>query len=538
MPRAAAGLRGGPVAAHHEAQMRRSIVSAGRCVVSVEAGAWTVVAVVEDAGGAGSPAVIEAIVAEAVAATIASDAAPSGWPAQIAARISEPLTARRGGAPPWLLYAGLVIGGLTAHVCTAGDLRVHLLQDGRVLRASRDHVLANESPAWVRAHYGDSLLPAQGSVVSRSLGRSMLPPESVEWPLAGAWSIVVASSAIHGHRPPEAYAAALAEAPAECADGAAWVRIAGVDTAVAEAVARAAGDPAVLYAWAGGATLTPAQCRAVGEALAAMIDPYLEAYEGDDDEIEDRAEGWRRRAAALQIEGGAPWELEMRGRENLTGDGGTFFFLEATIVCLEEAESAGFTLLRPVEAALEWPAAAAREEALRLAEETLRRIRGIEEVAARVADAERALAQVRAAAEADREGACAASHEALQRVCRRLRRERDGAIADAEEEGTDPDANAEAYRLQIAVCVAEVVLAAIAASPDFRQIFGAVPFHSTGRVGLGYPMFALESCRERYYSLTDAGFDELFNGDSDDEAKVARRGIEALLRASLRAARG
>lgn len=538
MSRGAVGLRGGPVAAHHEAHMRTSIVSAGRCVVRVEAGAWTVVAVVEDAAGAGSPAVIEAIVAEAVAASVASDAAPSGWPGQIAARISEPLAAGREGAPPWLLYAGLAIGESVAHVCTAGDLRVHLLQEGRVLRVSRDHVLANESPAWVRAQYGDSLLPAQGSVVSRSLGRSMLPPESVEWPLSGAWSIVVAASAIHGHRPPEAYVAALAEAPAECADGAAWVRIAGVEAAVAEAVARAAGDPAVLYAWAGGAALTSVQCRAVGEALAAMIDPYLEAYEGDDEEIEERAEDWRRRAAALQIEGGAPWEVEMRGRENLTGDGDTFFFLEATIDCLEEAESAGFTLLRPVEATLEWPAAAAREEALRLAEDTLQRIRGIEEVVAQVADVARALAQVRAAAEADREGACAASHEALERACRRLQRARDRAIADAQEASTDPDANAEAYQLQIAVCVADVVQAAIAASPDFRAIFGAVLFHSTGRVGLGYPMFALESCLERYYSLTDAGFDELFNGDSDDEAKVARRVIEALLRASLRAARG
>jgi hypothetical protein len=95
------------------------------------------------------------------------------------------------------------------HVCTAGDIRVHLVRGGSVVRSTRDHVLANESPEWVRATYGGVPLGHHATMVTRTLGSCALPPEKEEWPAKSPFSVLVCSSAHHRHREPNVYAEEL-----------------------------------------------------------------------------------------------------------------------------------------------------------------------------------------------------------------------------------------------------------------------------------------------------------------------------------------
>jgi hypothetical protein len=165
-----------------------------------------------DSGQGGTPGATARLLSETGAQRTA-DSPPGAWPVRVASAIRARLTnARQERDPAWILFAGLEVVQGTVHVCTAGDIRVHLVKDGSVLHTTRDHILANEPLEWVRASYEDIDLQAQGTILSRNLGSCALPPVEVAWSAAAPFSILVCSSEHQQHRSPEAYASRLLEA--------------------------------------------------------------------------------------------------------------------------------------------------------------------------------------------------------------------------------------------------------------------------------------------------------------------------------------
>jgi hypothetical protein len=179
-----------------------------------------------DAGQGSTPGATARLLSEAAAQSTA-DSRPGTWPVRLASSIRARLTnARQENDPAWILFVGLEVVQGTVHVCTAGDIRVHLVKDGTVMHTTRDHILVNEPLEWVRATYQDIDLQAQGTILSRSLGSCALPPTEVAWSAAAPFSILVCSSEHHQHRAPDAYASRLLEAllspagePGESEDG-------------------------------------------------------------------------------------------------------------------------------------------------------------------------------------------------------------------------------------------------------------------------------------------------------------------------------
>jgi len=186
-----------------------------RGVLLVMDGEWTLLAAAEDAMSAGAPGAVRRLLAEAAAECLAGGGGPAGWPSRLADRLGERLRRKAAGEPAWVFFAAVAVSAAEVHACTAGDLRVHLVEDGRLTRWTRDHVLANESPEWVRRTYGGVDVQHHRTMATRALGQSGLPPEPVTWLAAGsARSVLVCSSDLHRHRAPESCAAELFAAAA------------------------------------------------------------------------------------------------------------------------------------------------------------------------------------------------------------------------------------------------------------------------------------------------------------------------------------
>lgn len=306
------------------------------------------------------------------------------------------------------------------------------------------------------------------------------------------------------------------------------------------ALARARCEPARVQALARG-PLDAAQCRRVGAALAELADAHAAAHEDDEDldedALADEVRAMQRQAAALLVEGGAPWRLVIDGDTALTPDGPRWAYLERTLSCLEGWETDGAELLEPVEATLPWPRATARAIAVRLAEQAVQDASAHDGMPELLAGVAAALRDARALADPDDAAALAGLRRRMGRAYRTLAADERAAIAAAEEAEDDQDANRRAYMLQTTVLLLGIADAALADAPDFRRLFGGNPHFWSGLVGLVYPMYAIGDCLERYYSLGAAGFDELFTPESDLKAEVAIEAIRELLRAALQAAR-
>ena len=180
--------------------------------VAIHDGTSALFATAEDGTGSAPPGAVARVLAREAAALLHERVAPASWPASLAARIGERLAAKQEGDPAWLLFAAVVVSNDEIQVCTAGDIRIHLVRGGEVVRATRDHVLANESPAWVKATYGDLSVADHGSMVTRSLGSGSRPPEADRWVSEAPFLVLVCSSADHCYRPPATYAPALLDA--------------------------------------------------------------------------------------------------------------------------------------------------------------------------------------------------------------------------------------------------------------------------------------------------------------------------------------
>lgn len=108
----------------------------------------------------------------------------------------------------------LVFAGVSAHldrveVCTAGDLRVHLIANGRLERWTRDHIL-REDP---QPGFPEDFAATMSTIVTRSLNRGGPPPEDIVWPSRPPYRVFVCSEEYHHHEPPERYAADIAGGP-------------------------------------------------------------------------------------------------------------------------------------------------------------------------------------------------------------------------------------------------------------------------------------------------------------------------------------
>lgn len=150
-----------------------------------------------DSLGTSSAVVLSSLLSEANAvAHSATVTLP--WPRAMAEAMSAGLENRAAtGAPTaTLLFASLHLTQDRALVCTAGDLRVHLIMGDVVTEITRDHVMQADPPAFpVPAH--------AATVPTRWLGGICQgPPESWTWNARAPYSIAVCSSQVHRNQPP------------------------------------------------------------------------------------------------------------------------------------------------------------------------------------------------------------------------------------------------------------------------------------------------------------------------------------------------
>jgi hypothetical protein len=78
--------------------------------------------------------------------------------------LHQAMVSHEGGMPTWAFFAGLALGPDKVDVCTAGTLRVVLVEGGSVTQSTRDHILREDPQPGVE-------YPAEHeTVVTRALG--------------------------------------------------------------------------------------------------------------------------------------------------------------------------------------------------------------------------------------------------------------------------------------------------------------------------------------------------------------------------------
>jgi serine/threonine protein phosphatase PrpC len=123
-----------------------------------------------------------------------------GWPLQEARRLDAVLKERRAMA----LFAAVAARPGLVSVCTAGDIRVHLISNGQLQAVTSDHTFATD-PLFVQER--ERVPPDMRALVAtRGLGvGATAPPEVVSWRAPDEYVIAVCSADIHRQRPPTEY---------------------------------------------------------------------------------------------------------------------------------------------------------------------------------------------------------------------------------------------------------------------------------------------------------------------------------------------
>jgi serine/threonine protein phosphatase PrpC len=100
-------------------------------------------------------------------------------------------------------FSGILVKREKIIVCTAGDIRVHLIQGKQLVHKTRDHNLINDP----MAKQPDSNLPKDFlvTVTTRAIGMGSLPPETYEWGVSGDYSVLVCTSQYHRYQEPKEY---------------------------------------------------------------------------------------------------------------------------------------------------------------------------------------------------------------------------------------------------------------------------------------------------------------------------------------------
>lgn len=132
---------------------------------------------------------------------------PANWPLTLAQRMDETLRASMSdataAAPTSAIFAAVALTRAAVHVCTAGDLRVYLVTDGRTGEVTRDHVYQNEP---LQPPLPDLPSELAKSLLTRQLGGTPTrPPVAHVWTAVGACRLLICSSDFHHGRDPEAY---------------------------------------------------------------------------------------------------------------------------------------------------------------------------------------------------------------------------------------------------------------------------------------------------------------------------------------------
>lgn len=128
-------------------------------------------------------------------------------PAALAAALDTSIRAAGERGPGPISYAAARAGAAEVVICTAGDLRVHLVVDGRVERTTRDHILPSDP---IPGMPPDTAARLQ-SFRTRGVGGPVPSVhETVVWPVAPPYRLVVCSDEYHRFQPVDVYWSALA----------------------------------------------------------------------------------------------------------------------------------------------------------------------------------------------------------------------------------------------------------------------------------------------------------------------------------------
>lgn len=165
----------------------------------------TLFGVVGDVMGSGAPGASARLIIEAGATIGSEQSVPREWPDRLASAVAQRVGRKIEGDPRAVIFCALGAASEMVHVCTAGDIRVHLLRDGEILQSTRDHVLGNESPEWVREKYGDINVDDHATMLTRTIGMCSMPPTHETWRLRVPFTILVCSAEYHRHRPHRMY---------------------------------------------------------------------------------------------------------------------------------------------------------------------------------------------------------------------------------------------------------------------------------------------------------------------------------------------
>lgn len=141
-------------------------------------------------------------IVHSAAASVAAEP-PDSWSIALARALHGLLVASHPPEPSNALFAALVLTPDRVHVCTAGDLRVHLVVDDELAQVTGDHVQALDPLASPRVGL-DPVLAA--TVSTRWLGTTCdLPPAAHSWAASPPYTVAIASSAYHHWRSPSGY---------------------------------------------------------------------------------------------------------------------------------------------------------------------------------------------------------------------------------------------------------------------------------------------------------------------------------------------
>lgn len=114
-----------------------------------------------------------------------------------------------------VLYSGVLLEKSRVHVCTAGDCRVHLLQNDTLLEVSRDHNLVSDSDPPFVSQDDSVLRQIYLRTTTRTIGAVPCDkkPECLTWDVAGDKVILVCSSRLHRFRIPNEYLSSFLSEP-------------------------------------------------------------------------------------------------------------------------------------------------------------------------------------------------------------------------------------------------------------------------------------------------------------------------------------
>jgi len=131
-----------------------------------------------------------------------------GSPEIFAGTVSNVLKAKAlaGEVPDAVFFAGLLMTRQAVSVCTAGDIRIHLLQRGDLLEVTRDHTILSDPVAGVTERLSAEQREVHVGIPTRWLGPTAdRPPESVRWAVSGQYQVLVSTSLVHRYRDPRDY---------------------------------------------------------------------------------------------------------------------------------------------------------------------------------------------------------------------------------------------------------------------------------------------------------------------------------------------